>query len=139
MNRTLFTNVGIWDATGAATYPGEVLIEGNRIAKVSKGGSRLPRDGAEVMDAAGATLIPGLCEGHAHPSFSNAASTVEIGDIPPEEHVLVTMRARCSTPASPRSTARRRPRSVWTSSSATRSTPGAFPGRGCARQALRSQ
>ena len=51
----------------------------------------MPRDGAETIDAAGCTLIPGLVEGHAHPSFSNAATTVEIGDIPPEEHVLVTM------------------------------------------------
>jgi len=91
MNRILFVNVGVWDATGAATYPGEVLVEGNRISKVAKGSERLPRDGAETIDAAGCTLIPGLVEGHAHPSFSNAATTVEIGDIPPEEHVLVTM------------------------------------------------
>ena len=40
MNRTLFVNVGVWDATGAATYPGEVLVEGNRISKVAKGSER---------------------------------------------------------------------------------------------------
>jgi len=91
MDRTLFVNIGVWDATGAATYPGEVLVEGTRIVKIAKGAERLPRDGARTIDGAGATLIPGLCEGHAHPSFSNAATTVEIGDIPPEEHVLVTM------------------------------------------------
>ena len=32
MANVLFTNVRIIDATGAQPYPGEVLVQGNRIA-----------------------------------------------------------------------------------------------------------
>jgi hypothetical protein len=35
MAAQLFTNVVILDATGRAPFPGEVLIEGNRIRKVA--------------------------------------------------------------------------------------------------------
>ena len=38
------------------------------------------------------TLMPGLVEGHAHLSFGGAATNTDLGDIPPEEHVLLTMR-----------------------------------------------
>lgn len=91
MQRTLFTNVMIWDASGAAPFLGEALVEGNRIKSVARGASQLPRDGARVFDGDRATLMPGMIEGHAHPSFPNAATTAEIGDIPPEEHLLITM------------------------------------------------
>ena len=37
MTSTLFTNVRIIDGTGAQPYPGEVLVQGNRIARVGRG------------------------------------------------------------------------------------------------------
>jgi len=46
----------------------------------------------EEIDATGLTLMPGLVEGHAHLSFGAAARNTDLGDIPPEEHVLLTMR-----------------------------------------------
>src|SRR5579871_1845505 len=63
----LIRNVKLFDATGAAPYPAEVLIEGNRIAKIARSqeGS-LAQPGMRILDGAGATLMPGLVEAHAH-------------------------------------------------------------------------
>src|SRR5438309_4244645 len=91
MDRTLIANVTILDGSGAAPFSGDVLIEGQRIAAVQKGGG-LPRDGARVIDGAGATLMPGLVEPHGHVSYPDAASNADFTRLPPEEHVLVTMR-----------------------------------------------
>ena len=92
MAQTLFTNVSIFDGTGSKPYAGEVLVQGNRVKKVAKGRNKLARDGASVVDGGGATLMPGLCEAHAHITYSNAATLREMGDIPPEEHTLLTAR-----------------------------------------------
>ena len=58
---TLLTNLSIFDGTGAPIAPGEVLIEGNTIAAVAFGAERIGRErAAEVIDAGGGTLMPGL-------------------------------------------------------------------------------
>ncbi len=91
MDRTLFANVSIFDGSGAVPYPSDVMVEGQRIAAVQPGGG-LPREGARVLDGAGATLMPGLVEPHGHVSYPDAASNADFTRLPPEEHVLVTMR-----------------------------------------------
>lgn len=68
-SRTLITNAWIFDGSGAPAFPGEVLVEGQRIAAVGRGAERLPRDSVEHIDAGGAMLIPGLIEAHAHLGF----------------------------------------------------------------------
>ncbi|MBM3560023.1 MAG: amidohydrolase family protein, partial [Alphaproteobacteria bacterium] len=68
MAATLFTNVTIWTHEKAA-FPGEVLVEGNRIARVATGAPQISRSGATVVDGGGATLMPGLIDGHAHIPF----------------------------------------------------------------------
>jgi imidazolonepropionase-like amidohydrolase len=90
MDAVLFTNVRIFDGSGADTFDGEVRVEGECIVAVAAADQRLPRDGAHVVDGAGATLIPGLIESHAHLSFTDCAQSVDLGLIPPEEHVLAT-------------------------------------------------
>jgi imidazolonepropionase-like amidohydrolase len=92
MDRTLFTNVTVLDCTGAPPYAGEVLIEGNRIKQVAKSGKGLARQGARLVDGGGATLMPGLIEAHAHISFCNTPTLEGLGEIPPEEHTLKSMR-----------------------------------------------
>lgn len=92
MQRTLFRNAMIWDGSGAPAFPGDVLIEGRRIKTIARKSGELPADGATVIDASGLTLMPGMVEGHAHLSFGGAARNTDLGDIPPEEHVLLTMR-----------------------------------------------
>lgn len=89
MTPQLFTNVRIFDGEGTEPFPGEVLVAGNRIKTVAKNG-RIARNGAEVVDGGGNTLMPGLTEAHAHISYTNCARLRDIGDVPPEEHVLIT-------------------------------------------------
>ena len=91
MTKTLFTNVMIWDATGRDPYAGEVLVRGERIHAVAEAGTELARRGAEVIDAGGATLMPGLVEGHAHIGYRGEVTLQDIGAIPPEEHTLISM------------------------------------------------
>jgi imidazolonepropionase-like amidohydrolase len=88
MPDTLFTNVRIFDGTGALPYAGEVLVRGNRIRGVAKGARTLPHTGATVVDAAGATLMPGLTEAHTHFAWNDQPSLGAIQKMPVEEHIL---------------------------------------------------
>src|SRR5262245_11014769 len=88
MANVLFTNVRIIDGSGAAPFSGEVLVQGNRILRVGRS-VQSPQGGeATVIDAAGATLMPGMCEAHTHFSWNDAATLAEIQRMPLEEHVL---------------------------------------------------
>jgi dihydroorotase-like cyclic amidohydrolase len=66
MSSVLFTNVRIIDCSGAEPYTGDVLVQGNRIQRIARGGRSQPPAGATVIDAAGATLMPGMVESHTH-------------------------------------------------------------------------
>jgi imidazolonepropionase-like amidohydrolase len=92
MARTLFTNVEVLDCSGDEPFAGEVLVDGARIAAVRRDGPPLPRDGAEIVDGAGATLLPGLIESHSHLSIDNSDDLAKIGAVPPEETVLIAVR-----------------------------------------------
>ena len=92
MGQKLFVNVSVFDGSGTPLFPGEVLLQGNRIKAVAKGRNQIKADGAEIVDGGGAMLMPGLTEAHAHLSFTNCASVLEIGDLPIEEHTLLTAR-----------------------------------------------
>ena len=90
MSNTLFTNVRIIDGTGAPPYAGEVLVQGNRISRVTRGGRPAPVAGVTIIDAAGATLMPGMTEAHVHLAWNNAATLDAIQLMPLEEHMLLT-------------------------------------------------
>jgi imidazolonepropionase-like amidohydrolase len=93
MTATLIRNVTVWDAIEDAAYPGEVLVEGNRITAVGRGDDRITAEtGAEVIDGEGRFLMPGMVEGHCHLSFVGPARNQDLGEIPPEEHLLRTCR-----------------------------------------------
>jgi len=91
MDRTLIANTTILDGSGSQPFAGDVLVEGQRIVAVQRGGG-LPRGNARVIDGTGATLMPGLVEPHGHVSYPDAARNADFTRLPPEEHVLVTMR-----------------------------------------------
>ena len=91
MPRTLFTDVMVFEGTGKDLAPGEVLVQGNRIHAVAGQGESLPRDGCEVVDAGGATLMPGMVNTHCHLTYNNGTSVAELTALPVEEHVLLTM------------------------------------------------
>lgn len=85
-------NVTIFDAIDDRPYQGEVLVDGNRITKVARQDAITAEDGAEVIDGGGRFLMPGMVEGHCHLSFVGPARNQDLGEIPPEEHLLRTMR-----------------------------------------------
>ena len=88
MGNVLFTNVRILDGTGAQPFAGEVLVQGNRILKVGRGPRSLPTTGIDTIDAAGATLMPGMTEAHTHFSWNDQPSLGAIQKMPLEEHIL---------------------------------------------------
>jgi imidazolonepropionase-like amidohydrolase len=92
MSRTIIRDCRVWDGSGKATFPADLLIEGERIRAVARNRGQLDGASAEVIEAAGMTLMPGLVEGHAHLSFGNAVASTDLGDLPPEEHTLLTAR-----------------------------------------------
>ena len=92
MSDVLFRHATLFDGSGAATRPAHVLVRGNRIRAVAPVSETLDAPGCEVVDATGLTLMPGMTEGHAHLSFCGARTNTDLGDIPPEEHLLATMR-----------------------------------------------
>lgn len=91
--RWLFKNARIFDGSGRAPFPGHVLVEGNRIEAVGDDPAPKGRAGAQVVDCAGRTLMPGLVEAHAHLSWpSSVGRIINAMTLPPEEHLLVTAR-----------------------------------------------
>jgi len=92
MTRILFRNCRVWDGSGVAAYPADVLVDGEYIHTVARDRGQLNLSGAEVIEANGMTLMPGLVEGHSHITFINAPRPTDIGDTPPEEHTLIAAR-----------------------------------------------
>lgn len=92
MKPILFRGASVWDGSGAPAFPGDVLVENGRIKAIARTPSRLSTEGATVIESRGRTLMPGLVEGHAHISFGGAVNDSDLGNIPPEEHVLLTVR-----------------------------------------------
>lgn len=92
MSGTLFTDVMIFDGSGAARFPGEVLVRGERIEAVARGDERLPREGVTVVEGKGRTLMPGMVEAHGHLTWPTNVERVinTMKPLPIEQHVLVT-------------------------------------------------
>ena len=92
MSGTLFSNVMVFDGSGAESFPGEVLVRGERIEAVARGDERLPREGATVVEGHGRTLMPGMVEAHGHLTWPTSVERVinTMKPLPIEQHVLVT-------------------------------------------------
>jgi imidazolonepropionase-like amidohydrolase len=88
---TLFTNVSIFDGTGAKLRIGmSVLVVGEKIAAVEMGAINAPAD-ATVIDAGGRTLMPGLIDNHVHIFMS--ASTEKMLLLPQSTAEMLSARA----------------------------------------------
>lgn len=85
----LFRNARILDGSGNAPFAGDVLVEGNRIARVGK---VAPAPQARTVECGGRTLMPGLIEPHAHLSFVDQATPEAFSSLPVEEHLLATIK-----------------------------------------------
>jgi imidazolonepropionase-like amidohydrolase len=91
--RLLIDGAMVWDGTGAAPFPGKVLVDGERIVAVAPQSETVASNGAERIDATGKFLMPGMVEGHAHLSFVDTPRGTWLGELPPEDHALLTMDA----------------------------------------------
>ncbi|WP_222267161.1 metal-dependent hydrolase family protein [Modestobacter marinus] len=65
MTRRVFSGGQVFDGTGSPAAPADVAVEDGRIVAVGPG-----LDGDEVVDCAGATLLPGLFDCHVHVMLS---------------------------------------------------------------------
>jgi imidazolonepropionase-like amidohydrolase len=73
------TNVRVVDGTGAAPATGQtVVIQGGRITAVGPQGSVAVPQGAQVLDLAGHTVIPGIVGMHNHTFYTTPARQVQI-------------------------------------------------------------
>jgi imidazolonepropionase-like amidohydrolase len=64
---TLFRNVRIFDGRSAAlSAPADVLIEGNRIGRISASPISVDPNDARVIEGGGRVLMPGLIDAHWH-------------------------------------------------------------------------
>jgi imidazolonepropionase-like amidohydrolase len=91
MADVLFTNVRVFDGGGETPFMGDVLVSGNTISRVSKtayGARPVSVMGTQVIDGAGAFLMPGMVEAHTHFSWNDQPSLDAIQRMPPEEHIL---------------------------------------------------
>jgi imidazolonepropionase-like amidohydrolase len=72
MSIFLFKNARVFDGTQEECRPGQqVLVEGGRIREVSD--KPITSAGAEVIDVAGRTLMPGLIDAHMHAYASDVS------------------------------------------------------------------
>ncbi|HYZ32725.1 MAG TPA: amidohydrolase family protein [Crenalkalicoccus sp.] len=92
MSRILIRQAQLFDGTGREPYPADVLVEGNRIRTVATDRGALDAAGCEVIEGAGMTLMPGMVEGHSHPTFTGVSEPAELGEIPPEEHLILSIK-----------------------------------------------
>jgi imidazolonepropionase-like amidohydrolase len=90
MGRIVIENASVFDGESAEAFPATVVVEGQRITAVARGNEPVAADGGAMIDGAGMTLMPGMVEGHCHPSFTGVHAPPELGVIPPERHMLLT-------------------------------------------------
>lgn len=88
----LFTNAKIWDGEQDVPYAASVVVDKDQISTVSTDKINLGDKPHDVIDATGMTLMPGMVEGHCHPSFTGVNEPRELGLVSPEEHMILTAR-----------------------------------------------
>ena len=60
----LFKDAFIYDGTGAEAFRGDILVDNDRIVKVSD--DIHPEEGWEIVDLNGLSIAPGFMDAHSH-------------------------------------------------------------------------
>jgi imidazolonepropionase-like amidohydrolase len=87
MGTFAITNAQVWTVSGETIEQGTVVVSNGKISAVG-GDVKIP-DGAEVIDANGGSLIPGIIDAHSHLAIEggvnegtlNVTAMVAIGDV----------------------------------------------------------
>lgn len=87
--RTLIAGAQVFDGSGSPLRRADVLIEGSRIARVAACIERPEGPDVRVIDGAGATLMPGLVDGHTHLGLGSTVEHRSSRTEPEEEQVLI--------------------------------------------------
>jgi len=83
-------NGWIIDATGADAFPGAVFVQGKRIADVRRDPVAASEFSARrVIDANGGAIMPGMTDGHWHPSYYNAKTISDLDIMSPIEETMI--------------------------------------------------
>jgi len=80
---------------GESFAPGEVLIDGTQITHVGPRGSAPDAPGAEVVELAGCTLMPGMIDSHVHVGFDRAVDPATRRSAESDAHRLLRMAENC--------------------------------------------
>src|SRR4029079_13842318 len=83
MNRIIFTGGQVFDGTGAPPVPADVVVRGDRVETVRPDAGPVAEPGDQVVDCAGATVMPGLVESHCHLTFPSALGHIDPSVNPP--------------------------------------------------------
>lgn len=95
-----FTNANLFDAETGKTIPNStVVVEGNRIKAVGRAGKVFVPKDAEVVDARGRLLMPGLWDMHVHISANDglmhvAAGVTSVRDMANDTDTLLALKAK---------------------------------------------
>src|SRR5690242_2758547 len=86
MSVTLFRDAALADGTGPALRLGvSVLVDADRIRWIGATGDEPdPGPAAEVVDASGCTIVPGLVDSHSHLTLPGGAHWIDRAFDPPE-------------------------------------------------------
>jgi imidazolonepropionase-like amidohydrolase len=74
MGRTVLTNANLFDGEHPPEPDSAVVVERNRIVEVTSGPVAV-REGDDVVDLRGRTLMPGMVSGHFHSTYHDVGAT----------------------------------------------------------------
>jgi len=95
--RTILRAATVLDGRGGVQRNVDILVEGNRIARIAPRGTVPPPAGARLVDVGDRTVLPGLIDAHAHPVWyfnrKNRLHTSDDGDTPAQSALAMAANA----------------------------------------------
>src|SRR5262245_10228200 len=92
--RTYFKHGTLFDGTGRQPFPGGLVVDGDKITQVGDIDPEPNGNGAQVIDLAGRTLIPGMILSHVHLSYNHIKDLPDLDLKQPAE--VATIAAVCN-------------------------------------------
>jgi imidazolonepropionase-like amidohydrolase len=92
--RHVFSNISVFDGSGAKPFRGTVVVRNERVEKVIAGEGPVAAEPGDVsIDGNGGTLMPGMVEAHAHLTWPSSIEKIYHQFIlPPDEMKVATWR-----------------------------------------------